>query len=39
MYLVSFVRKCLYRQDWLQINNQCIHCYFKSPKILKLLQS
>ena len=21
--------KFLYRQDWLRINNQCIHCYFK----------
>lgn len=33
-----FCPKCLYRQDWLRINNQCIHCYFKNPKILKLLQ-
>ena len=21
--------KCLFRQDWIRINNQCIHCYFK----------
>ena len=28
---------CLYRQDWLRVNNQCIHCYFKNPKIRKLL--
>ena len=20
---------CLYRQDWIRINNQCIHCYYK----------
>ena len=30
--------KCLYRQDWLRINNQCIHCYFRHPKIIKLLK-
>ena len=33
-----FCRKCLYRQDWLRVNNQCIHCYFKNPKIRKLLK-
>jgi hypothetical protein len=21
--------KCLFRQDWILINNQCIHCYYK----------
>ena len=21
--------KCLFRQDWIRINNQCIHCYYK----------
>ena len=30
--------KCLYRQDWLRINNQCIHCYFRRPKIINLLK-
>ncbi len=29
---------CFYRPDWLRINNQCVHCYFKNPKILQLLQ-
>ena len=29
---------CLYRQDWIRVNNQCIHCYFKKPTVLKLLQ-
>ena len=29
---------CLYRQEWIRINNQCIHCYFKKPAILELLQ-
>ena len=33
-----FCPKCLYRQDWIRVNNQCIHCYFKNLKILKLLQ-
>ena len=32
-------KHCLFRQDWLLINNRCIHCYFKNPKILKELQS
>lgn len=34
----TYCPDCLYRQDWIRVNNQCIHCYFKSPKILKLLQ-
>ena len=21
---------CLWRQDWIRINNQCIHCYYKN---------
>ena len=25
---------CLYRQDWLRVSNQCIHCYFKNPEVL-----
>ena len=32
-------KNCNYRQDWCQIDGRCIHCYFKDPKILKLLQS
>jgi len=31
-------KQCLYRQDWIRINNQCIHCFFKDSHILKLLQ-
>jgi hypothetical protein len=30
--------QCLYRQDWKRINKQCIHCFLKSPKVLKLLK-
>jgi hypothetical protein len=33
-----FCPKCLYRQDWIQVNNKCVHCYFKDPKVRKLLQ-
>lgn len=33
-----YCHKCFYRQDWLRINNQCVHCYFRNPKILALLQ-
>jgi hypothetical protein len=22
-------KQCLFRQDWIRINNQCIHCYYK----------
>ena len=29
---------CLHRQDWLRVNSQCIHCYFKNPKVLKKLK-
>ena len=35
---LSLCPKCQYRQDWIRINNHCIHCYFQDPKILKLLQ-
>jgi hypothetical protein len=35
---LSYCPDCLHRQDWIRVNNQCIHCYFKNPKILKLLQ-
>ena len=34
----TYCKDCLYRQDWVQVNNGCIHCFFKSPKIIKLLQ-
>ena len=29
---------CLHRQDWLLVNNKCIHCFFKNPKVLKKLK-
>ena len=29
----TFRPNCLYRQDWIRINNQCIHCYFKKPTV------
>jgi hypothetical protein len=35
---LAYCPECLYRQDWIQVNNKCIHCYFKNPKVLKLLQ-
>ena len=35
---LSYCPDCLHRQDWIRVNNQCIHCYFKKPNILKLLQ-
>jgi hypothetical protein len=35
---LSYCPDCLYRQDWIRVNNQCVHCYFKKPNILKLLQ-
>jgi hypothetical protein len=34
----TFCNTCLHRQDWLRVNNKCIHCFFKSPKVLKLLK-
>jgi hypothetical protein len=26
----SYCPKCLFRQDWLRINNECIHCYLNT---------
>jgi hypothetical protein len=34
----TYCLDCFYRQDWIRVNNQCIHCYFKKPAVLKLLQ-
>ena len=35
----TFCDTCLHRQDWLRVNNKCIHCYFKNPKVLKKFKS
>jgi hypothetical protein len=29
--------KCMFRQDWIRINNQCIHCYYNKHRLQQLM--
>ena len=35
---LTYCKNCLYRQDWVRVNNRCIHCFFKESKVIRLLK-